>query len=78
MVGIKAFGGYVPRRRLPRSVIVEANGWFNAGIKGYSKGERSMCNWDEDALTMAVEACRDCLAQERPDDINRALEELMA
>ncbi|MDE0945128.1 MAG: OB-fold domain-containing protein [Alphaproteobacteria bacterium] len=69
MVGIKAFGGYVPRRRLPRSVIVEANGWFNAGIKGYSKGERSMCNWDEDALTMAVEACRDCLAQERPDDI---------
>ncbi|MBL6954349.1 MAG: hydroxymethylglutaryl-CoA synthase family protein [Alphaproteobacteria bacterium] len=69
MVGIKAYGGYVPRRRLPRSVIVEANGWFNSGLKGYSKGERSMCNWDEDALTMAVEASRDCLDQSRPDDI---------
>jgi len=28
-----------------------------------------MCNWDEDALTMAVEASRDCLDQSRPDDI---------
>lgn len=69
MVGITAYGGYVPRRRLPRSVIVEANGWFNSALKGYSKGERSMCNWDEDALTMAVEASRDCLDQSRPDDI---------
>jgi 3-hydroxy-3-methylglutaryl CoA synthase len=69
MIGIKAFGGYVPRRRLQRSVIVEANAWFNAGVKGYAKGERSMCNWDEDALTMAVEASRDCLGAEKPDDI---------
>ncbi|MDA1097689.1 MAG: OB-fold domain-containing protein [Proteobacteria bacterium] len=69
MVGIKAYGGYVPRRRLPRSVIVEANGWFNSALKAYSKGERSMCNWDEDALTMAVEASRDCLDKTRPDDI---------
>jgi hydroxymethylglutaryl-CoA synthase len=69
MVGIKAYGGYVPKRRLPRSVIVEANGWFNSALKGYSKGERSMCNWDEDALTMAVAASRDCLDKTRPDDI---------
>ncbi len=69
MVGIKAYGGYVPRRRLPRGVIVEANGWFNSALKAYSKGERSMCNWDEDALTMAVEASRDCLDKTRPDDI---------
>jgi 3-hydroxy-3-methylglutaryl CoA synthase len=26
-----------------------------------AQGERSMCNWDEDAITMAVEASRDCL-----------------
>ena len=69
MIGIKAYGGYVPRRRLQRSAIVEANSWFNAGIKGYAKGERAMCNWDEDSLTMAVEASRDCLGKERPDNV---------
>ena len=69
MIGIKAYGGYVPRRRLPRQVIVEANSWFNAGLKAYAKGERSMCNWDEDTLTMAVEAARDCVGKERPEGI---------
>jgi 3-hydroxy-3-methylglutaryl CoA synthase len=69
MVGITAFGGYVPRLRLQRAAIVEANGWFNSGLKAYGRGERAMCNWDEDALTMAVEAGRDCLAGERPDDL---------
>lgn len=59
----------MPRRRLPRSVIVEANAWFNPGIKALSKGERTMCNWDEDSLTMAVEASRDCLGRERSEDI---------
>ena len=69
MVGIKAYGGYVPRRRLPRTVILENVSWFNGALKAYSKGERSMCNWDEDALTMAVEAARDCLDKTRPEDI---------
>jgi 3-hydroxy-3-methylglutaryl CoA synthase len=69
MVGISAFGGYVPRRRLQRKAIAEANGWFNSGIKGYAKGERSMCNWDEDPITMAVDAARDCLQGERPDTV---------
>jgi len=69
MVGITGFGGYVPRRRLQRSAMVEANNWFNPGLKSYAKGERSMCNWDEDTITMAVEAIRDMLQGERPDDI---------
>jgi len=69
MRGITAYGGYVPRLRLQRAAMVEANSWFNKGLKGLAKGERSMCNWDEDSLTMAVEAARDCLAGERPDDI---------
>ena len=70
MIGIRAYGGYVPRRRLQRQAIVEANSWFNPGLRGYSKGERSMCNWDEDSLTMAVEAARDCLQSERSADIS--------
>ncbi len=63
-IGLTAFGGYVPRLRLARQAIAEANAWFNPGIKGLAKGERSICNWDEDSLTMAVEAARDCLGRE--------------
>ena len=62
MVGLTAYGGYVPRLRLSRRAAVTANAWFNPGLRALAKGERSMCNWDEDSLTMAVEAARDCLA----------------
>ena len=60
-VGIRAWGGYVPRLRLAREAMVEANAWFQPGLRAHANGERAMCNWDEDALTMAVEAARDCL-----------------
>ncbi|HMO45376.1 MAG TPA: OB-fold domain-containing protein [Rubrivivax sp.] len=60
--GILSFGAYVPRSRLQRSVIAAANAWFAPGLKGLAKGERAICNWDEDAITMGVEAARDCLA----------------
>jgi 3-hydroxy-3-methylglutaryl CoA synthase len=61
MVGITAYGGYVPRLRLQRSAAAKANAWLNPGLMGKSKGERAMANWDEDAITMAVEAARDAL-----------------
>ncbi len=61
MVGITSFGGYVPRLRLARQAIVDAHKWADPGLAGKAKGERSMCNWDEDAVTMAVEAGRACL-----------------
>ena len=61
MVGIVSFGGYVPKLRLQRSAIAEAHTWANPGAAGQGKGERSMCNWDEDSVTMAVEAVRDCI-----------------
>ena len=60
-VGIHAFGGYVPRLRLQREVIAATNAWFNPGLKSLGTGERSIANWDEDAVTMAVEAARDAL-----------------
>ena len=62
MVGITSFGGYVPRLRLQRQAIVDAHVWANPALAGKAKGERSMANWDEDAVTMAVEAARACLA----------------
>ena len=59
MVGIVAFGAYVPRLRLNRQAVYDANKWFAPGLRGLAKGERSMANWDEDSITMAVEAARD-------------------
>ncbi len=62
MAGITSFGGYIPRSRVKRESIVQANSWFNPALRAHAKAERSMCNWDEDSLTMAVEAGRGCLA----------------
>jgi hydroxymethylglutaryl-CoA synthase len=61
--GILAYGGYIPKARLQRAEIAKAHTWFNPGLRGLGKGERSMSNWDEDSVTMAVEASRDCLAE---------------
>jgi 3-hydroxy-3-methylglutaryl CoA synthase len=60
--GILAFGAYIPWRRLPRKAIADTHGWFNPALKGQAKGERAFCNWDEDPVTMGVEAARDALA----------------
>lgn len=66
MTGIVSFGGYVPRLRLQRKAIAAANAWIAPGQGAGAKGERSMANWDEDAVTMAVEAARDCLPGANP------------
>lgn len=54
--GLSAFGVYVPRRRLSRRAIGEALAWRSPSAGG--RGERSYGQWDEDALTYAVEAGR--------------------
>ena len=50
MAGISAFGAYIPRYRLGEST----DGWNSAA-------ERSVANFDEDSVTMAVAAGIDCL-----------------
>ncbi|MFN2426203.1 MAG: hydroxymethylglutaryl-CoA synthase, partial [Candidatus Binatia bacterium] len=55
MTGIVSFGSYVPFHRLARKTIGATLG--TAG----GKGERAVAAYDEDAVTMAVEAARDCL-----------------
>ena len=52
MAGIAAFGAYVPRFRLGPST----EGWD-------SRTQRSVANFDEDSVTMAVAAGRDCLGE---------------
>lgn len=61
MIGIIACGAYVPRLRLQRQAVAEAHAWFAPGLRALARGERAMANWDEDAVTLAVEASRDCL-----------------
>ena len=69
MTGIVSYGGYIPKLRLNRMQIFQAMGWFAPAIMMVAQGERSVCNWDEDALTMGVEAARDCLKGMDKSDI---------
>ncbi|MES2415555.1 MAG: 3-oxoacyl-[acyl-carrier-protein] synthase III C-terminal domain-containing protein [Pseudomonadota bacterium] len=59
--GITGFGGYIPRLRMERSAIAAAHQWMAPSLRSAAKGRRAFCNWDEDALTMGVEAARDAL-----------------
>lgn len=68
-VGITGFGAYIPKRRLSRASIAAANEWMNPGLRAHAKGTKAVCNWDEDAITMAVEAARDCLNGSAPESI---------
>ena len=70
MIGIVSSGGYIPRLRLQRSAITKAMGWFAPNLLGAAQGERSMCNWDEDTLTMAVASARDCIVDMDKSEID--------
>ena len=70
MIGITSYGAYIPRLRLNRMSIFQAMGWFAPAIIMVAQGERSMCNHDEDSLTMAVAAARDCLAGKDRDAVD--------
>jgi 3-hydroxy-3-methylglutaryl CoA synthase len=61
MIGIVRYGGYIPRLRVSRKAIYDANAWFAPQFAGKAKGTRSLANWDEDSITLAVAAARDCL-----------------
>src|ERR1035437_8876471 len=61
MIGIVSYGGYIPRLRLDRQSIYRLMGWSAPGLGALARGERSMANFDEDSVTMAVAAARDCM-----------------
>ena len=64
MIGIAAYGAYIPIYRLSRTDIAAA--WKTAP-RG---GEKSVANFDEDSVTMAVAACRDCLINGNHDQVD--------
>lgn len=61
MIGITSFGGYIPRYRLNRGIVFGAMGWFNPVTIAVAQGEKSVANYDEDSVTMAVAAGLDAL-----------------
>jgi len=59
---IRRAGIHIPKLRLARTVIAAAMAWAHAPGRPAAFGARAICNWDEDALTMAVEAARSCVS----------------
>ena len=55
-IGIAAVGGYLPLLRLDRKLAARELAW--SGLAMPRSGYRSVAGWDEDPLTMAVEAAR--------------------
>jgi 3-hydroxy-3-methylglutaryl CoA synthase/uncharacterized OB-fold protein len=53
---IKSFGTYLPLLRLNRKCAAAALKW--SGLSGPRDGHRAVAGWDEDALTLSVEAAR--------------------
>jgi len=72
-VGLVGFGAYLPALRLPREKILDAHGWLNPGLAAFAKGELAVCNWDEDALTMAAEAARVTLPVAKRGDVEKLM-----
>ena len=64
MAGIVSYGSYVPYRRLKRSAIAAVLG-TPAG-----KGERAIASFDEDSVSMAVEAARDAIKSAPPGEVH--------
>ncbi|MBI4965059.1 MAG: hydroxymethylglutaryl-CoA synthase family protein [Desulfomonile tiedjei] len=63
-VGISLCGGYLPIYRIDRKLI--ADNWGRSCLGG----ERAVANNDEDAITMAVEAARNCLCGVNKDEVD--------
>ncbi len=55
MAGVVSYGAYIPFHRIGREEFQRAWGGFAM------PGERAVANFDEDSITMAVEAAIDCL-----------------
>jgi hydroxymethylglutaryl-CoA synthase len=66
MVGIVSAGAYIPRYRLSGKTL--ASVWGASGA-----GERAVANYDEDSLTMAVEASLDALVGHDPGPVGACL-----
>lgn len=67
--GITHAGVYFPRLRIDRRSIADAHAWMNPNLRAAARGRRAFCSWDEDAVTMAVEAVRSCVPLAKRSDV---------
>ncbi len=67
MAGISAYGAYIPFHRLSRAEIARA--WEAPAVPG----ERAIASYDEDSLTMGVEAALDCTKEVAKESIDALL-----
>jgi hydroxymethylglutaryl-CoA synthase len=63
MVGIRSYGGYIPRYRLNRMIVFGSMGWINPANMLNAQGEKAVANFDEDSVTMATAAAIDCATE---------------
>ncbi len=61
MIGVQAYGGYIPRYRLNKMIVFGSMGWLNPANIMNAQGEKAIANFDEDSITMAVAAAMDCV-----------------
>ena len=64
---LKSVAGYLPLLRFDRTVARGELKW--SGLGGSGRGRRAVAGWDEDALTMAVEAARTLKIDEPVDHV---------
>lgn len=67
MIGITSYGAYIPWHRIDRQQFAKAWGGFAI------PGERAVAYYDEDSVTMAVEAALDCLGGIEPSTVDGLL-----
>src|SRR5438876_976949 len=68
MAGIVSYGTYIPTYRLPRDLIAKEWGTPSLG------GERAVANFDEDSLTLAVNASIDAFGSREPQTLTGGFE----
>ena len=59
--GISSHAAFIPRMRIAKGAIADAHAWALPALKNMARGERAVCSWDEDTITMAVQAARQSL-----------------
>lgn len=64
---LKTVSGYLPLLRFDRKVAHGELRW--SGLGGSGRGYRTVAGWDEDPVTMAVEAAREVLRDGTPDSV---------
>jgi len=63
MVGVESYGIALPALRLPAKAYIET--WGSCGARGML--QKAFCSYDEDAVTLAIEAARNALQQLRSE-----------